>query len=462
MTKPRVVILGRPNVGKSSLFNRIIERRRAITDEMSGVTRDAVEATTKIAGRAVTVVDTGGVTDADGVFDAAVRGTSLEAARDAAVILLVLDVTTVTPEDEELIETIRPYRDRTVLVVNKVDTPDRDSLVWEQYAHGFDEVVPVSAAHGRGMDVLIDSIVRRLPAVPEPAELVVSAPSDEATESAVPAGSVDGEGTLSRPIRIAILGRPNTGKSTLANYLVGRNASLVSDIPGTTRDVVENEFVFRGRTFTILDTAGIRKKSRVTEAVEYYSVNRAIKTIDEADIVYLMIDATIGLEDQDKKIAAHAVRKGRGIVIVLNKWDLAPDTTNAFTAFSDRIRYVFPVLGFAPILPVTATTGEGVPKLLTLTEAIFRRLTTRIETGRLNAALARWVEATPPPTRGPFRWKPRYMTQVSSNPTRFVLFANSARNFPTAYQGYIVNSLRREFGLSDIPIELDVRDGAKK
>jgi GTPase len=297
---PRVAILGRPNVGKSTLFNALLSRRRAITHSDPGVTRDPVEVPCTLAGARVLLIDTGGYSsDAEGI-DAVVRARSLETARAADLVLLVLDAAETSAEDREFIRLMRPFSDKLLLVVNKVDTPDRDSLVWNAHEHGFPNVIGVSAAHSRSIDRLRESIAAHLE---ERLERVVT------VEEPAPKRPRASEEEI---VRIAILGKPNVGKSSLANRLIGEERSIVSPIPGTTRDVVEGLFEHKGRTYRILDTAGIRRKSKVTDDVEYYSVNRAFESVASADLVFLTIDATEGLVDQDKKIAAQAIKEGRG------------------------------------------------------------------------------------------------------------------------------------------------------
>ena len=295
--------------------------------------------------------------------------------------------------------------------------------------------VGVSAAHGRGMTELLSEI-----------DLMLEEAGSGEIEVPEPA------------LRLAVLGQPNTGKSTLVNRLTNSNGSLVSDLPGTTRDVIEGEFRHGDERVVILDTAGIRRKSKVTENVEYYSVTRAIGTIEDAEVVVLLIDAEKGLSDQDKKIAGLVVDKGRGIVIAVNKWDLMPKVGNQFDAVKDRILFLFPVLSFAPIVPISARSGNGVSVLMKSIFAVRSQLHRRIDTGPLNRHLERWIERTPPPTRGRQRWKVRYMTQVSTLPSRFVLFVNRKKGFPEAYVRYISNQLRTDFGLSSIPLLIEVRE----
>jgi GTP-binding protein len=433
----------------------LIRKRRAITDPTPGVTRDAVEATWSVEGHRVRLLDTGGYTEGSERFDPIVARKSLEAAFSADLLLLVMDVTTVAPEDESYMEQLAPVRDRVVLVVNKVDNEAREHEAWNFYQYGFADVVPVSAEHGRNMDALVDVVLRRL--ADGAAARAQTATAEEGPEDGGP-GAGDGDRDGTARIRVAVLGQPNTGKSTLVNALTGSDTSLVSEIPGTTRDVVEGRFTYRGVGYELLDTAGIRRKQSVTENVEYYSVNRAIGSIADADVVLLLVDAEKGLSEQDKKIARLIVERGRGLVLVLNKWDLMKEITNAFNAVSDRIRFVFPVLSFAPIVPVSATQKSGFNKLLDTVYRVNRQLQRRIGTGELNRALADWTDMTPPPYVRGKRVKLQYITQVSAHPVVFVLFVSRARGFPNSYEGYIVNRIREDFGFGDVPVKLELRE----
>jgi GTP-binding protein len=454
-TDATVAVIGRPNVGKSTLFNRLIRKRRAITDPTPGVTRDAVEATWTVHGREIRLLDTGGYTEGHERFDPIVARRSLRAAFEADLLLLVMDVTGVAPEDESYMEQLAPLRDRVVMVVNKVDNEARELEAWNFYRYGFDDLVPVSAEHGRNIDGLVDVVLRRLEEL-EAAGRESAAGREAAAPQAAAAG-VESDAAGAR-IRVAVLGQPNTGKSTLVNALTGSDTSLVSDIPGTTRDVVEGRFEYRGVGYEVLDTAGIRRKQSVTENVEYYSVNRAIGSIAEADVVLLLVDAEKGLSEQDKKISRLVVERGRGLVLVLNKWDLMEGITNAFNAVSDRIRFVFPVLSFAPIVAVSATAETGFNRLLDTVYRVNRQLHQRVGTGELNRALEDWAEMTPPPYVRGKRVKLHYMTQVSAHPVVFVLFVSRSRGFPNSYQGYIVNRIREEFGFGDVPVKLELRE----
>lgn len=430
---PKVVVVGRPNVGKSTLFNRLIGHRKAITDPMPGVTRDPVEARWTTDKGQVMLIDTGGYKLEQEELDSLVTLRSLKTLKDADCIVLVLDVTEVTPEDESFMEHLRSFSDRVIVAVNKVDHDSRETLVANYYAYGFTRVVGISAAHGRGIGELEESVLALLPE------------------------RVEAEEEEEQAIRLAILGKPNTGKSTLVNRLCGDERSIVSDIPGTTRDVVEGEFRFKHALYRVLDTAGIRRKGKVTDSVEYYSVNRAIAAIEGADIIFLMVDSQSGLSDQDKKIANLAVRRGRGVVLVLNKWDLMSGMPNEGQAVEDRVRFLFPMLEFAPLVRISAREGEGLEELLNSAFKVWKQLHKRVDTGELNRKLAQWTEHYNPPrdTRGQYRTK--YMTQVSVNPVGFTLFVNRPKGFPQGYLQYLKNRLRKDLGFSLIPLDIHIR-----
>jgi len=348
---------------------------------------------------------------------------------------MLMDCTEITAEDEMLIKTLRPYTDKTIIAVNKVDDPVRDDLVWDYHKFGYPRVVGISSAHGLGIDVLEENLLEMLDMVE----------MEEAPEEV-------------HRVNIAVLGKPNTGKSTLTNLFTGQDTSIVSEIPGTTRDVIMGEFSYKGTPYTVLDTAGIRRKSKVDEDVEYYSVNRAIKTIDDADVILLMIDVTTGLVEQDKKIAQLIVRRGKGVVLVFNKTDLLSGVGNELEAIKDRARFLFPILSFAPIVSISAKEGLDVDKLLDCVWSVWRQLNKRIETAQLNNYLREWSDAYQPPrgTRGHF--KVYYGTQVSAPPVRFLFFVNRKKDFPQGYIQYLKNCIRRDLGFTQIPVEVELKE----
>jgi len=435
-----VVIIGRPNVGKSTLFNRLTGKRRAITDPTPGVTRDLMTETWILNGHAVSLTDSGGVRLEKGGFDELVAKKSLSLPEKADAIIFLMDCTEVTPEDQRLLKELRPYTDKIVLTVNKIDDVTREDLIWNFFSFGYQRVVGISSSHGLGIGDLEETIAGML-----------DLDNDE--------GLDEGEEVREHEsLKLAILGKPNTGKSTLANMLTGDDISIVSPIAGTTRDVVKGSFSYKGNEFTILDTAGIRRKSKVEEDVEYYSVNRAIKTIDEADVVLLVIDSVEGLAEQDKKIANLIVRRGRGVLIVMNKTDLLSGVANERQAIEDRVRFLFPVLNFAPLCFISAQTGDGIREMLDTVLKVNVQLSKRIDTAILNTALTEWSESYQPPRGSEGHYKVYYGTQISVRPVKFLFFINRKKDFPQVYIQYLKNCIRRDLGFSQIPVEIDLRE----
>ncbi|MEN6490360.1 MAG: ribosome biogenesis GTPase Der [Rectinema sp.] len=437
---PLVVLAGRPNVGKSTLFNRLVGKRRAITDPTPGVTRDPIEEECELwgTGRRVLMADTGGFRLEREGLDELVVARTLAYIERASLILFMVDVTEITPEDEEFAAFLRPYAKKLVLVVNKADSPERDALVWAHARWGFDPILFVSAEHNRNIDELEDAIVARL---------------DFSRVREVEIDKAD--------IRIAIMGKPNTGKSTLLNALVGHERSIVSSEPGTTRDVVEGRFLYKGRGITVLDTAGIRRKKKVTDNVEYYSVTRSIAVVSRADVVILLIDAEEGLSEQDKKIAAFAVEAGRPVVLVLSKWDKMPNMKNAFEAARDRLRFFFGQMAYAPVIAISAKGGQGIDKLMSTVVSLYGKANKVIETSRLNQAVAAWVEESPPPAGPRTRFKLRYAVQASVNPQRFIFFVTRPEAVAESYRSFLKNKIRLELGLDGIPVQLELRASRK-
>ncbi|MDA3940965.1 MAG: ribosome biogenesis GTPase Der [Spirochaetia bacterium] len=433
---PVIAVIGRPNVGKSTLFNRMLGKRKAITDPTPGVTRDPIEGIYNFDNRSVKLIDTGGYKVEQEGLDSQVSNRSLKVMEDADLVLFIMDVVEITPEDEALKKILRRYSKKVIVVVNKVDNHGREADVWNFFSLGFEHVIGMSAEHGLGLTELDEKL-------------------EELIDFDIKRETEDNTNPL---ISLAIMGKPNTGKSTLTNRLLGRKASIVSDIPGTTRDIVEGSFDHDGKVYKVLDTAGIRRKKKVGENVEYYSVNRAFKSIDEADVVLLMIDAIEGLADQDKKIAAQIVNKGRGVILVLNKWDKLKEIPNQMEAVKDRIKFLFPILSFAPVVPISALTGEGVDKILNQINNVWSQLNKRVDTARVNEALKRWTENQEPPRHSSGRFKVSYGTQVRTNPVHFVFFINRKNGFPDSYQQYIINNIRKDLGFSQIPLQVDIKE----
>lgn len=428
-------------MGKSTLFNRLLHSRRAIVDPTPGVTRDPIEGqwTPDGADMPVMLVDTGGLKLERDDMDDRVAKKSWERIASADLVLFLLDAVDITPEDEEFAAMLRRYAGKTIVVVNKADSPERDARAWAHASWGYKDMVFVSAEHGRNIDELEALIVSRL-------DWSKTEPEIDEHED----------------VRVAIMGKPNVGKSTLLNRLLGTERSIVSDMPGTTRDVVEGRFEWKGRAFTVLDTAGMRRKAKVTESVEYYSVNRAVKTLDRADVVVLMIDAVEGLSDQDKKIVKLATDKGRAVVFALNKWDQMPKIKNSFEASKDKLQYFFAQMAYAPVLPLSAKEGEGVDKLLKTIVDLFDQLNTRIETSRLNKAVHDWIESSPPPASPRARFKLRYAVQTGVNPVSFAVFATRPELVGESYRSYLKNKIRADLGFKNVPVELELRASRKR
>jgi GTP-binding protein len=436
---PTVVLTGRPNVGKSTLFNRFAHKRRTITDPTPGVTRDAVEMDVFIAGKPVRLIDTAGFKlDRDeknknlSIDDLAVEK-CLDTIRCADAVVLMFAADELTGEDEEFVNTLRPVRDKIIPVVNKTEGGRLQAEGYNFLAFGFKEIYFVSAEHGDNISELAAAIVSKLDF-----------------------SKVEFDDVKTRPVKIALLGKPNTGKSTLSNRLTASYKSLVSEIAGTTRDVVESEFLWKEKKFIVLDTAGIRRKSKVYENIEYYSVNRAIKTLDECDIVILMIDAQEGLSEQDKKITALAVDRGRGIIFALNKWDVMPEIKNTFNAVRDRIHFLFGKMEYAPIVPISAKTGEGVGQLLNTALRMHTQLNRKLETSTLNELLEKWQREYPPPSGPSTRFKIKYGLQTTENPVVFKLFVSRPKVFGESYNAYLCNKIRKDAGFSMIPVRLEI------
>ncbi len=442
--KPRVVIVGRPNVGKSTLFNRLLGRHRAITAPLPGVTRDVIEEDCSLGGILISLIDTGGIkADPDGDFDSLVADRARLEMKNADVILFVLELGIKTAEDQFITDELRVFSSKVILAVNKADSIEKDCMAWEFEALGMGNPISISAVHGRNMDLLKEAMRKQLKKVW----------GNDAGNSS----ETGDDGSLV----LTIVGRPNAGKSTLLNQMIGKDSSLVSEIAGTTRDVVIGETQYRDRSVRIIDTAGMRRRTKVAGNVEYYSVNRAVRSMSEADVTILLIDVDAGLTDQDKKIAALALKKGKSIVIVINKWDEENPDPKRLETMVDRIHFQFPVLEWAPIMPVSAIYGYNISKLLDLVIEADQQQSRRVDTAELNRAKAEWVDLTPPPSRNGRSFRIKYITQVSTRPIRFVAFVNRKTGFPDSYRRFLVNQIRRDFSFNLVPVILELREGKK-
>ncbi|HEV8129065.1 MAG TPA: ribosome biogenesis GTPase Der [Candidatus Eisenbacteria bacterium] len=430
---PIVAIVGRPNVGKSTLFNRVLGQRRAIVDELPGLTRDRHYAEGEWSGRRFLLVDTGGIDpqSAHPIQRQILHQTNV-ALDEADVALVVVDGQEgMTALDREVADRVRRRGRPTILVVNKADRPSREELVAEFFSLGLGEPVPVSALHGYRSGDLLDEVIRLLPDNE-------AAPDDPST------------------IRIAVLGRPNVGKSSLVNRLVGEERMVVDAVAGTTRDAVDTTIQAHGRPFRLVDTAGLRREPRVQDPVEFYSVTRALRAVSRADLVLLVIDVGREPARQDAKLGALAEEQRKGLVVVFNKWDLVDEPADAKKAIEEEFLRVYPFLDHVPRLYVSALTGKGIGKILPAAIAVFDEFTRQIPTSALNEAIGQILNrVTPPATASGKHLKFYYAAQTGTRPPAFALFVNNPRYRAKNYVSYLESGLRKRFGFQGTPIVLD-------
>ena len=438
---PVIALVGRPNVGKSSLFNRLVGKRQAIVDETPGVTRDRLYAPIEWAGRTMTVVDTGGI-EAGSIADIAeqTRAQAELAIREADVVVFVVDAQTgVMPGDSDVANLLRAKREKVLLVANKVESPTTAASIYEFCSLGFDVPMAVSAIHGLQSGDVLDAIIAKLPTETTPVE----EPDD---------------GT----IHLAIVGQPNVGKSSLVNALVGRERVIVSPEPGTTRDATDTAVESGGRPYVIIDTAGIRKQVKTGPALDYYSSLRAVAAIGRADVALLVIDATTGVTSQDRHIAGLAIEEGKALVILVNKWDLVD------TALVDRkdtdaaLRAEFAFAQYAPILYASALTKKNVHKIWATVAAAFDERRKRVPTAKLNQVVRDVFRVHPPPSFRGRVLKGHYVTQASVAPPEFVFFVNDPELLHFSYERHLENSLRAAFGFTGTPLKLVFRKRVKQ
>ncbi|MBW2621772.1 MAG: ribosome biogenesis GTPase Der [Deltaproteobacteria bacterium] len=429
-----LAIVGRPNVGKSTLFNRLVGFNKAIVDDMPGVTRDRNYGELQLRDSTVTLIDTGGFEDENSVgIPAQIRSQTLLAIEEADLTIILTDGKSgLNPHDHELIDILRRSGHPFLLAVNKIDGYEHEGKLADFYSLGIEPVLPLSAAHGYGLGDLLDTLDEMLPKGEE-------APVDE------------------NLIRVSVIGRPNVGKSSLINRLIGQERTLVSEIPGTTRDPVDITIEREGRQFMFVDTAGIRRKGKVSFKIEKFAIVRALKSLERSDIALLLLDSVEGLTDQDAHVAGYALERGRGLILLFNKWDLVKDRRAQQAEIKKQMELKLRFLSYAPYLTASAKTGLRVEKIFKTLEQVFSQYTTRITTGKLNRVLGKAVEAHPPPYVGRQRLKFYYATQARTRPPTFVLFVNQPGKVHFSYERYLINSFRQAFELDKTSIKLLLR-----
>ena len=431
MPMPIVAVVGRPNVGKSTFVNRIAQADEAIVHEMRGVTRDRSYHEADWNGVEFKLIDTGGIEMGDDdAFQGSIRAQAFAGANEADVIVFLVDGKTgINADDEEVARILRKASKPVFLAVNKMDSPGRTDELWEFYQLGIGDPWPVSALHGHGTGDLLDAVVEELRAVE------------------VPGGEED------PGINVAIIGRPNAGKSSLTNKMTKGDRSIVSDVAGTTRDAIDTLVEHDGRRYTIVDTAGLRRKSQIDEDVEYYGFVRAMRAIDRADVALLVIDSTLGLTDQDQRVAGFAAERGCAMVIVLNKWDLV-EGPEAKAEIRERIADRMTFVGYAPVIAISALTGKRVDRIWAAVDAAYANYCQTIPTSKLNAWLSSIRETGHTVSSGKAVLRMKYVTQTSSCPPRFTFFVNRPDLVTDNYERFLENRLRESFDLSGTPIQM--------
>jgi GTP-binding protein len=442
-TLPVVAIVGRPNVGKSTLFNRLVGERKAIVDDMPGVTRDRNYSEAEWSGRKYLLVDTGGLeNESVDSLEQSVQAQSRLAVAEADVVVFLLDGKDgLNPLDRQTVDKLRRANKPIFFAVNKLDSQRRGDNLYEFFALGLDRLYSISAEHGLGISELMDDVVARLPqGVPE-SEDDDSEPVDE----------------RARPLRVAVVGRPNVGKSTLINRLLGFERAVVDSTPGTTRDSLDTPFELLGEPGVLVDTAGIRRKARIDDRVEQFSVQRSLRAVDRGDLIIHVIDGPEGVTDQDAQILSYAVQRGKALVLAVNKWDLVSKSDGGTEKYRDEVNYRLSFLDFAPIAFISAATGHGVRKLLQTAARVVQAYRRKVSTSALNQALQRIVRAHTPPLSQGRAVKFYYGTQTRTSPPTFALFVNRPNAVKESYKKYLIHQLREDLGLEYAPIRLDLR-----
>ncbi|MBC7870949.1 MAG: ribosome biogenesis GTPase Der [Chitinophagaceae bacterium] len=449
--KPLVALVGRPNVGKSTLFNRLVGERLAVTDEIPGTTRDRLQAESDWRGVTFKVVDTGGIevyqpkgtrdvsplSEGSIDFVPQIRAQAMMAIEQADVVVMLVDLTHgITAADEEIAEILRRTSKPVIVAANKADTMNRTDEAVEFYALGLGEVVAISAIHGLGVGDLLDSVINAL------------------EDSSINFEDEDEDGHL----KIAIIGRPNAGKSTMLNHLLGEERAIVSPIAGTTRDAIDTEIIWHGQRITLIDTAGIRRRGRIEPGVEKYSVIRAMKAIERADVVLLMVDSIEGVTDQDEHIAGYVLEAYKGLVIVMNKWDAIEKDTQTLNEFTKEVQKKLHFISYAPVIFVSALTGQRIHQVLEVANRVYEARSYRIQTSELNRLLREALTNHPAPAKGTKRLKIYFGTQVAIDPPLFLFHVNDKELVHFTYKRYLENRIRDEYPFEGTPIRISFRE----
>ena len=433
MKLPIVAIVGRPNVGKSTLFNKLIEKRDAITDPTAGVTRDRNYGEVEWAGTKFTLIDTGGfVPDSQDIFETAIREQASIALDEADLVLFLVDAKDgVTSIDLEIANLIRVKNKKIFLAVNKVDSLNQESLIFQFYSLGLGDVYPISAISGRASGDLLDALIQNMPELQE---------------------DITGD-----KIKLAIIGKPNVGKSSFVNALLGYDRTIVTDIAGTTRDSIDSILKYNKEEYVLIDTAGLRKKSRITENIEFFSTLRTLKSIRECDVAVVLLDGNSGLEAQDKKIINEAITYNKGVVLAVNKWDLVEKDSNTAKKIEIKIKENIKTLDYVPVVFTSALTKQRIHKVIDVARNVYEERKKTLKTSDLNDAILPEIQATPPSSSTGSEIKINYITQVKSSPPVIVFFTNNPKLIQESYKRFLERRIRNKFSFLGVPLTLQFR-----